>query len=210
LSKIRWPAEHQENQLAYLLSRSIGRAKANGIARDLMAEFHTLPDILSASRYRLLRIAGVTPAIVDYLKTLQETAEMLAMERVGKTRPNLSGWSALIDYLHVQCAHAAVEECHVLYLDKKSGLISDEVHSRGTVDNCPVYPREIIKRALELGATALIVAHNHPSGDPSPSAADIRTTKELAEAAKVLDIVLHDHIIIGKSGHISLRGRKLI
>lgn len=135
---------------------------------------------------------------------------MLAMERVSKTRPNLSGWSVLIDYLHVQCAHAAVEECHVLYLDKKNYLIADEVHSRGTVDHCPVYAREIIKRALELGATALIVAHNHPSGDPSPSAADIRTTKELAEAAKVLNIVLHDHIIIGKSGHISLRGRKLI
>ena len=116
----------------------------------------------------------------------------------------------MIDYCHSQMAFESIEHFRVLFLDKKNRLIADEVQQTGTVDHTPVYPREVIKRSLELSATALILVHNHPSGDPAPSAADIRMTKEIADVAKPLGIVLHDHIIIGKSGHASLRGLRLI
>jgi DNA repair protein RadC len=125
-------------------------------------------------------------------------------------RPVLSSWSAVIDYCRTAMAFAEKEQFRLLFLDKRNALIADELQQSGTVDHTPVYPREVVKRALELSASALILVHNHPSGDPSPSAADIRMTKEIAEVAKPLGIVIHDHIIVGREGHASLKGLRLI
>jgi DNA repair protein RadC len=133
----------------------------------------------------------------------------LARGAVAK-RPVLSSWSAVIDYCRAAMAFAEKEQFRLLFLDKRNALIADEVQQSGTVDHTPVYPREVVKRALELSASALILVHNHPSGDPSPSAADIKMTKEIAEVAKPLGITVHDHIIVGREGHASLKGLRLI
>ncbi len=125
-------------------------------------------------------------------------------------RPALSSWAALIDYCTAAMARSPHEEFRVLFLDRKNVLIADEVQSRGTVDHTPVYPREIVKRALELGASALILVHNHPSGDPTPSRADIEMTREVAAAAKALKIAVHDHLVIGRSGHASFKALGLL
>ena len=125
-------------------------------------------------------------------------------------RPVLASWSAVIDYCRAAMAFSEKEQFRLLFLDKRNALIADEVQQSGTVDHTPVYPREVVKRALELSASALILVHNHPSGDPSPSAADVKMTKEIAEVAKPLGIVIHDHIIVGRDGHASLKGLRLI
>jgi DNA repair protein RadC len=125
-------------------------------------------------------------------------------------RPILTSWSALIEYCRATMAYESVEQFRIIFLDKKNRLIADEVQQVGTVDHTPVYPREVIRRTLELSASALILVHNHPAGDPSPSAADVRMTREIAEIAKQMGITLHDHIIIGRAGHVSMRGLKLM
>ena len=125
-------------------------------------------------------------------------------------RPVLASWSAVIDYCRAAMAFSEKEQFRLLFLDKRNALIADEVQQSGTVDHTPVYPREVVKRALELSASALILVHNHPSGDPSPSAADVKMTKEIAEVAKPLGIIIHDHIIVGRDGHASLKGLRLI
>ena len=146
-------------------------------------------------------------AIVD-LKIVQAAASRLARGKVqGKTV--LSSWSAVLDYCRTEMAFADKEQFRILFLDKRNQLIADEVQQSGTVDHTPVYPREVVKRALELSATAIILVHNHPSGDPTPSRADIDMTKAVADVAKPLGILLYDHIIVGKEGHASLKGLKL-
>jgi DNA repair protein RadC len=143
------------------------------------------------------------------LKTAKAAADRLLGAPLLK-RPVLSGWKQLLDYCHAAMAHEPVEVVRVLYLDKKNRLIQDELQGRGTVDHTPLYPREVVKRALELGASALIIVHNHPTGDPTPSQADISTTNQLRDAAATLGIVLHDHLIVARNGHVSFRSKGLI
>jgi len=144
------------------------------------------------------------------LKIIQAAAQRFAKDRMTPDMPILSSWSALLDYCTTQMAFNNVEQFRILFLDKKNRLIADEVQQTGTVDHTPVYPREVIKRALELSATALILVHNHPSGDPTPSSADVQMTRQINDIARPLGITVHDHIIIGKAAHASMRGLKLL
>ncbi len=152
---------------------------------------------------------GLGDASIAELKIVQAAASRL-LRGVLRKRPALSSWSAVLDYCRGAQAFAAREEFRILFLDKKNQLIADEVQQTGTVDHTPVYPREVVKRALELSSTAVILVHNHPSGDPTPSQADIAMTKEIIAVASTLGIAVHDHIIVGKDGHASLKGLKLI
>lgn len=196
--------------LELALQLVIPRRDTKGIAKALLREFGSFSGVFNASAVRLEQIEGLGATSVAHLKVIQAVAARFGKDRIDTEQPILSSWTALIDYCHSQMAFQAIEQFRILFLDKKNRLIADEVQQTGTVDHTPVYPREVIKRALELSSTAIILVHNHPSGDPSPSAADIRMTKDIAEIAQPLGIVLHDHLIIGKSGHVSLRGLKLI
>ena len=137
-------------------------------------------------------------------RAVREAGRRLAARKV-KDMPVLTNWQQLIDYCHAALAHEKTEQFRILFLDRKNVLIKHERQQRGTIDHTPVYPREVVKRALDLGASALILVHNHPSGDPTPSKADIAVTQDIKKAAAPLGVVLHDHIIIGRNGHISLR-----
>lgn len=205
-----WKRGTQERQLAKLLSTSLGVRRAELAARSLIRHFGSLPAVLHASPYRLRRFDGIGQRSIDTFQLVRSIAEMMAAERIPNTAPVLSSWQQLTEYFYVKMAYLSVEHFRILFLDKKNRLIADEVQQTGTVDHTPVYPREVIKRALELSATALILVHNHPSGDPSPSQADVRMTREIAEIARPLGIVLHDHVIVGKMGHASLKSLRLI
>lgn len=196
--------------LELALQLVIPRRDTKALAKTLLREFGSFSAVFNADEGRLLKIKGLGETTVAHVKVIQAVAARFARDRLNRDMPILSSWTQLIDYCHSQMAFLSIEHFRVLFLDKKNRLIADEVQQTGTVDHTPVYPREVIKRALEVSATALILVHNHPSGDPSPSAADIRMTKEIADVAKPLGIVLHDHIIIGKSGHASLKGLRLI
>ena len=181
-----------------------------GLAKDLLARFGSFSQVLGAPPARLVEVKGLGSTSITYLKIIQAVAQRYGRDQIDTEKPILSSWTQLIDYCRTQMAYETIEQFRILFLDKKNRLIADEVQQTGTVDHTPVYPREVIRRSLELSATALILVHNHPSGDPAPSSADIRMTKEIADIAKPLGITLHDHIIVGKSGHTSLRGLKLI
>ena len=196
--------------LELALQLVIPRRDTKALAKTLLREFGSFSGVFNASEARLGQIKGLGPTSIAHLRVIQAVASRFGRDRIDTEKPILSSWTQLIDYCHSQMAFESIEHFRVLFLDKKNRLIADEVQQTGTVDHTPVYPREVIKRSLELSATALILVHNHPSGDPAPSAADIRMTKEIADVAKPLGIVLHDHIIIGKSGHASLRGLRLI
>jgi DNA repair protein RadC len=157
----------------------------------------------------LKEIKGVGQSVVDELKIVHAAASRIARGQVKK-RTVLSSWASVIDYCRTAMGYEDKEQFRLLFLDKRNQLIADEVHQIGTVDHTPVYPREVVKRALELSATALILVHNHPSGDPTPSHADIQMTQEIINVAKPLGISVHDHIIVGKEGHASFRGMQLI
>jgi DNA repair protein RadC len=195
--------------LEIVLFRSIPRRDVKPIAKELIRRFGTFAETLAAPPARLMEIDGVGESVVTDLKVVEAAARRLARGAVTK-RPVLSSWSAVIDYCRAAMAFSEKEQFRLLFLDKRNALIADEVQQSGTVDHTPVYPREVVKRALELSASALILVHNHPSGDPSPSAADVKMTKEIAEVAKPLGIVIHDHIIVGRDGHASLKGLRLI
>ena len=195
--------------LELLLFRPIPRQDTKPIAKALITRFGSFAEVLAAPRKLLMEINGVGDAAVDDLKTVHASATRVARAKVVGRRP-LSSWNSVLDYCHTAMAYAAREEFRILFLDKKNGLLADEVQQTGTVDHTPVYPREVVKRALELSASALILVHNHPSGDPTPSRADIQMTKQIADIAKPLGIELHDHIIVARNGHASLRGLKLI
>ena len=156
-----------------------------------------------------MEVDGIGESVVVDLKIVEASARRLARGAVAK-RPVLSSWSAVLDYCRTTMAFADIEQFRLLFLDKRNALIADEVQQSGTVDHTPVYPREVVKRALELSATALILVHNHPSGDPTPSSADIRMTREIIDVAKPLGITIHDHIIVGREGHASFKGLRLI
>ena len=190
--------------LELVLFRAIPRRDVKPVAHDLLARFGDFAGVLSAPSERLSEVAGVGSSVITELRVVEAAAHRLAQARV-MGRPAISSWTALIDYCRATMAHRGTEQFRVFYLDRKNVLIADEEQARGTVDHVPVYPREVVKRALLLDASALILVHNHPSGDPTPSQADITMTAEIARAANALGLVLHDHVIIGKSAEISLR-----
>lgn len=195
--------------LEMALYRAITRGDTKPVAKALLKRFGSLSEILGAPRERLKEVGGVGDRVVDELKLIKALSERTAGEAVRK-RPVLASWPALLDYCHAAMAYEEREQFRVLFLDKKNALIADEVQQTGTVDHTPVYPREVIRRALELSATAIILVHNHPSGDPTPSRADIQMTKTIIEVGKPLGIAVHDHLIIGREGHASFKGMGLI
>lgn len=190
--------------LELVLFRAIPRQDVKPLARRLLDAFGDFNRVLSAPAERLREVEGAGEAVVQELKIVEAAAHRLARARVLQ-RPVVSSWDALLDYCRTAMAHRQTEQFRVLYLDRKNVLIADEEQGRGTVDHVPVYPREVVKRALELNASALILVHNHPSGDPTPSEADIAMTRQVAAAAEVLGLALHDHIVVGKAAELSFR-----
>ncbi|MDP5219407.1 DNA repair protein RadC [Ruegeria sp. 2205SS24-7] len=190
--------------LELVLFRAIPRQDVKPLARLLLGTFGDFNRVLSAPSERLAKVNGVGEAVITELKIVEASAHRLARARVLQ-RHVLSGWDALLDYCHTTMAHRETEQFRVLYLDRKNVLIADEEQARGTVDHVPVYPREVAKRALELNASALILVHNHPSGDPTPSQSDIDMTMRIQDVCQALGLILHDHLIIGKSNELSLR-----
>jgi DNA repair protein RadC len=195
--------------LELLLFGAIPRGDVKPLAKALLARFGDFAGVVTAPPTRLTEVAGVGEAVVSALKVVDAAAGRLARGRL-KGRPTLSSWDALQDYLQVSMGHELAEAFRVLYLDRKNHLLADEVQQRGTVDHAPVYPREVVKRALDLGATALIMVHNHPSGDPTPSRADIDMTKQVIAAAKAMGIVVHDHVVVGHGENASFKALGLI
>ena len=195
--------------LELLLFRALPRRDVKPLAKELLAKFGSFAEVISAPAPRLGEVKGLGAAAITELKIVQAAASRLAKGAVRK-RPVLSSWSAVLDYCRTAMAFADREQLRVLFLDKRNQLIADEVQQTGTVDHTPVYPREVVKRALELSATAVILVHNHPSGDPTPSRADIQMTQSIIDIARPLGIEVHDHIIFGKEGHTSFKGMKLI
>jgi len=191
------------------LFAAIPRRDVKPLAKELINKFGNFADVIAAPPERLKEVSGVGDGVVAALKTIEAAARRLAQGKVLK-RPALSSWDALLDYCAIAMARGQTEEFRVLFLDRKNILLADEVHQRGTVDHPPVYPREVVKRALELGASALILVHNHPSGDPTPSKADIAMTREIQMAAKALKLELHDHLVIGNGSHVSFKAEGLL
>ncbi|QFI66202.1 RadC family protein [Sinorhizobium alkalisoli] len=194
--------------LELILFRLIPRRDTKPIAKALLARFGTLSAVFGAPQHLLQEVKGIGETVALDLKLIATTAQRLLKSEL-RNKQVLSSWSAVIDYCHAAMAHETKEQFRILFLDKRNALIADEVQQQGTIDHTPVYPREVVKRALELSATALILVHNHPSGDPTPSRADIDMTKLISDAAKPLGITVHDHIIIGKDGHVSMKGLRL-
>ncbi len=190
--------------LELVLFRAIPRQDVKPLARLLLDTFGDFNRVISASPTRLQMVKGTGEAVVQELKIVGAAAQRMMRARVIN-RPVLHSWDALLDYCHTAMAHRETEQFRILFLDRKNVLIADEEQARGTVDHVPVYPREVVKRALELNASALILVHNHPSGDPTPSEADISMTCQVQDAAHALGITLHDHLIVGKSKEVSFR-----
>lgn len=195
--------------LELVLFRAIPRRDVKPIAKALVDRFGSFAEVVAAPAGLLEEVAGVTASVVTELKIVEAAAHRIARGQV-KRRPVLSSWSAVIEYCRTAMAFAEREQVRVLFLDKRNQLIADEIVQTGTVDHTPVYPREVIKRALEVSASALVLCHNHPSGDPTPSRADIDMTRRIIDMAKPLGIEVHDHIIVGKDGHASFKGLRLI
>ena len=192
--------------LEMVLFRAIPRGDVKPLAKSLLKKFGSFAETIHAPEMRLREIDGVGEATITEIKLIAAAAGRIAKGQ----RTLLSSWHEVIDYCRTSMAFADKEQFRLLFLDKRNQLISDEVQQTGTVDHTPVYPREVIKRALELSATAMILVHNHPSGDPTPSQADIQMTKAIIGIAAPLGISVHDHIIVGRGGHASLKGMRLI
>lgn len=190
--------------LELLVSRSLPRGDVKPIAKALLARFGGLAAVLGATIEELTTINGVGPSMALDLKLLQEATLRMGAGEVRK-RTVISSWNALLTYVRVAMAHEGREQFRVLFLDKKNQLIADQVMNHGTVDHAPVYPREIMRRALELSASAVILVHNHPSGDPTPSSADIDMTRQVVEAGRPLRITVHDHLVVGRDGVASFK-----
>jgi DNA repair protein RadC len=197
--------------LELLLFFAIPRQDTKALAKDLIAKFGSYSAVLSAGPDRLAEVKGIKGDAATNLKIIQAAAQRFARDKLKTTdQPILSSWSSLIEYCRSAMAYEDIEQFRILFLDKRNRLIADEVQQTGTVDHTPVYPREVIKRALEHSATAIILVHNHPSGDPTPSSADVQMTRQINEIAKPMGIAVHDHVIIGRSGHVSMKGLRLI
>ena len=195
--------------LELILFRAIPVRDVKPLAKDLLEKFGSFAEVISAPRERLMEVEGIGESVATDIKIIAAAAQRLVKGQVRK-RPVLSSWSSVLDYCRTAQAFSEKEQFRILFLDKRNQLIADEVQQQGTVDHTPVYPREVVKRALELSATAIILVHNHPSGDPTPSSADIEMTKQVATIAKPLGVQLYDHLIVGKDGHVSLKWLKLI
>ncbi|MDF7776640.1 DNA repair protein RadC [Sphingomonas sp. AOB5] len=204
------PDALQDHELVeYLLALAIPRRDTKPLAKALLKEFGGIAGVLTADAERLARVSGMGETSVAALKAAHAAALRLTRAQVTE-QPVLSNWQALLDYLRADMAHHAIERVRVLHLNSKNLLIRDELMNEGSVDEAPVYVREVIRRAIDLGSSAIILVHNHPSGDPSPSRADIEITRQVIEAGKRLNIAVHDHIVIGSGGHVSLRAQGLI
>lgn len=195
--------------IEFLLFGAQSRGDVKPLAKALIARFGNLAGVLSAEVRELAEVPGMGEASAAALKIVPEAAKRLAREELVD-RPVITSWDQLMTYCRITVAREKVERFHLLFLDRKNRLIADEAQQRGTVDHTPVYPREVVKRALELGASAIILVHNHPSGDPTPSKADIAVTKQIRDAAEQLGIQIHDHVVIGKSGHASFKSLGLL
>ena len=195
--------------LELTLFAALPRRDTKPLAKALLVRFGSFAEVIAAPRARLMEVKGVGENVANHLKIVEAAAQRLVKTKI-MGRAALSSWSALLDYCTAAMARSETEEFRVLFLDRKNMLVADEVLNRGTVDHAPVYPREIVKRALELNASAIILVHNHPSGDPAPSKADIAMTREVAIAAKALGITIHDHLVIGRGGHASFKSLGLL
>lgn len=195
--------------LEMVLFRAIRRGDTKPIAKNLIARFGSFAEVISAPPERLMEVPGVGEVVATELKLIKAAALRLLKGDVIN-RPLLSSWTAILEYCRAAMAYQDKEQFRILFLDKKNQLIADEVQQEGTVDHTPVYTREVMKRSLELSASAIILVHNHPSGDPTPSIADIDMTRRIIDAGNKLGVTVHDHVIIGRKGHTSLKGSKLI
>jgi DNA repair protein RadC len=200
-------ADHEV--IEYLLMLAIPRRDTKPVARTLLARFGSLAGVFNADSTALAQHPGMGETSAAALRIVGLAARRLAKTQMAE-KPLLDTWSKLIDYLTIDMAHLTVERVRVLYLDLKNRLIRDEHVADGSIDEASIHPREVIRRALDLGAAGMILVHNHPSGNPEPSRADIQITNRIAEAGRLLSIVVHDHVIIGKEGHVSLRAKGLI
>jgi DNA repair protein RadC len=195
--------------LELLLFRALPRRDVKSLAKTLLEKFGSFAEVIAAPEPRLAEVKGLGDSAITEFKIVQAAAARFLRGAVKK-RPVLSSWSSVLDYCRTAQAFAVREQFRVLFLDKRNQLIADELQQVGTVDHTPVYPREVVRRALELSATAIILVHNHPSGDPTPSRADIQMSQQIIAVASPLGISVYDHIIVGKEGHASMKGLKLI
>ncbi len=195
--------------LEMILFRAVPRRDTKPLAKAILAHFGSFTEALNGPEERLKEVPGLGEAAITEIKLVRAAALRLVRGEVLE-RPVLASWSQVLDYCRASMGFEAKEQFRILFLDKRNQIIADEVQQKGTIDHTPVYVREVVKRALELSATAIVLVHNHPSGDPTPSRADIEMTKQIVSAAKNLGIVVHDHIIVGKQGHASFRGLGLI
>lgn len=195
--------------IEYLLMLAIPRIDTKPIAKALLREFGSIGGLLAADAEALGRVKGVGPAAVAAIRIAHAIAIRL-LKAEAADRPILGNWQALLDYLRADMAHHGIERFRVLHLNTRNMLIRDEVMSEGSIDQAAVHVREVIRRAIDLGSAAIILVHNHPSGDPAPSRADIAITRTIADAGAAMGIVVHDHIIIGRNGHVSLKAQGLI
>jgi DNA repair protein RadC len=195
--------------LELALFLALPRGDTKPLAKRLLRSFGNLAEVMAASPARLAGVEGAGPRVVEAIKLMEAVGHRMARAEVIH-KPVLGSWDALLQYLRTAMSHLGTESFRVLYLDRKNVLMADEEAGRGTVDHVPVYPREVIKRALELEASALILVHNHPSGDPTPSEADIQMTYAIRDAGHLMGLTLHDHLIVGKAGEVSFRARGLL
>jgi DNA repair protein RadC len=192
-----------------ILFRALPQGDTKPLAKALLARFGSFPDVINASETRLREVAGAGDRVIDELKLVRAAAlRLMQGEIVGRTI--LGSWQAVLDYCRAAQGFDEKEQFRILFLDKRNQLVADEVQQTGTVDHTPVYIREVLKRALELSSSALVLVHNHPSGDPTPSTADIDMTKQIVIAARPFGILVHDHIIVGRTGYFSMKGKRLI
>lgn len=190
--------------LELILFAAIPRRDVKPLAKLLIEHFSSFSGVMNAEVHDLLKVKGVSHNTVALIKAVKAAARLMVKEPV-KDQSILSSWDSLMDYLHLSMAHEKNEQFRILFLDRKNAVIADEVQQTGTVDHTPVYPREVVKRTLELGATAIILVHNHPSGDPEPSSSDIRMTDRLVDIASGMGVEVHDHVIVSRSGYKSFK-----
>ena len=195
--------------LELVLFNAIPQRDVKALAKELLEHFGSFASVINAPEPRLRKFKGVKDSVIVQLRLIRTAALEVMREEIAE-KPVLSSWKQVVDYCRAAMAFSSIEQFRILFLDKKNRLIADEIQSEGTVDHTPVYVREVVKRALELSATAIILVHNHPSGDPTPSKADIDMTRMIVQAARPLDIAVHDHLIVGANGHASLKGLGLI
>ncbi len=195
--------------LELVLFMAIPRRDVKPLAKALLAQFGSLPELMAAPVSQLTKINGVSDNTAIAIKAISATAQRM-MKREIMEKPVLNSWSRLMDYCYATMAHETREHFRIIFLNKKNEMIGDEIQGSGTVDHTPAYPREIMKRALEIGATAMILIHNHPSGDPRPSQADQDMTQAIIAAAKPFNIVIHDHIVISRNGYTSFKNEGLL